>query len=93
MGYGTTPYGTHPYGSGVSTVAGTVTLDGSALQGAKVTVINDTQGTIQGVTTTDAAGGYSVDCPTGDTVHVLIKYDDGAGTMYQDSSKPFIVLS
>lgn len=74
-----------------ATVSGTVTLDSSALEGAKITVINDTQGAIQGTATTDVNGAYSVDCPPGDTVHVLLEYDDGAGTQYNDESQPFVV--
>lgn len=71
-------------------VSGTVTLDGTALGGAKITVINDTQNTVQGVATTAADGSYAVECPVGDAVHVLMEYDDGS-TKYNDKSKPFIV--
>lgn len=77
--------------AGTVPVSGTVTDGGVALENAKITIVNDTQGTTEGTTLTDANGDYSVECPTGDTVHALVEFDDGAGTTRKGESKPFIV--
>ena len=69
-----------------------VTLDGAALQGAKITAINNDTGEVLGTTTTDASGNWTITVGGGQTVHVLAEYDDGAGTRYQEHSKPFIVV-
>lgn len=74
-----------------ASVTGTVTVDGTALEGATITGINDTTGSVYGTTTTDANGDYSIDFPVGDTAHLLMEYDDGTN-QYNDKSKPFVVV-
>lgn len=77
---------------GTSTVSGVAQLDdGTTLENAKITGINDTTGEIEGTTTTDVDGNYSMEFSTGDEGHFLFEYDDGAGTTHQAASKPFIV--
>lgn len=76
-------------------VSGTVTVNGTALSGAKITGLNETgtTTTIQGVTTTAADGTWSINYSSGDVAHILMEYDDGAGTRYNAHSKPFVVVS
>lgn len=74
----------------MASISGTVTLDGSGVSGAKVYVINDTDGTLEGSTTTDSNGDYSISVTGGITVHVAVQYEDGNGNQYNDHSKPFV---
>jgi hypothetical protein len=75
-----------------TTVSGTVILGGSGVQGAILTVINDSDGTVEATTTTDSNGDYSVSVPQNEVYHVLVEYDDGQGNLYNETSKPFIAL-
>lgn len=68
-----------------------VTLDGTAIQGALITVINHDTGAVLGEATTDIAGNWAVTVDGGQTVHVLAEYEDANGALYQEHSKPFVV--
>lgn len=69
-----------------------VTLDGSPIAGAEITVINNDTGAVLGTTTTDAAGNWAITVDGDQTVHALAKYEDSSGTLYQEHSKPFVVV-
>ena len=69
-----------------------VTLDGTAIQGAQITVINNDTGAVLGETTTDAAGNWTITVSGGQTVHVLAEYEDANGALYRDQSRPFMVI-
>lgn len=69
-----------------------VTLDGNPIAGAEIAVVNNDTGAVLGTTETDAAGNWSVTVDGGQTVHVLAKYEDSGGTLYQEHSKPFVVI-
>lgn len=71
------------------TISGTVTLSGSGVSGAKIHVIDDTNGDIEATTTTDSNGDYSVNVPAGETYHVTCQYDDGSAK-YNSESKPYV---
>lgn len=74
-----------------TTVSGTVTLDdGTALENAFITGYNQTLDIVEDTATTDASGYYELQMSIGDTVHVMMEYDDGS-TQYNAESKPFIV--
>jgi len=70
-------------------IAGTVTLSGSGVQGAKVYVINTDADTVAGTATTDANGDYSVTVPADSPYHIAVQYDDGS-QKYNALSKPFV---
>lgn len=72
-------------------LAGTVTLANNGIEGAKIYIINDTNGDIEAETTTDANGDYSVTVDTDNVYHVAVQYEDSSGNQYNDESKPFIV--
>lgn len=76
--------------SQTATVSGTFTVDGSAVSGANIIAINDTQGTFQTSTTTDTNGAYSIEFPSGEEGHFAGYYDDGT-TIHKVLSKPFVV--
>lgn len=69
-----------------------VTLDGTAIEGAQIAVINNDTGAVLGETTTDVDGNWAITVSGGQTVHVLAEYDDGAGNLYQEHSKPFVAV-
>ena len=69
-----------------------VTLDGTAVQGAAITVINHDTGAVLGETTTDTSGNWAITVSGGQTVHVLAEYEDADGNLYQEHSKPFVVV-
>jgi hypothetical protein len=70
-------------------ISGTVVNGGSAVSGAKVTVIDDTSDEVFTTTTTDANGNWSATVP--DTrLHVVAQYEDGSGTVYNTTSYPFV---
>jgi hypothetical protein len=73
-----------------TTLSGTVTLDGSAVEGATIYCIDDTNESIAEVTSTDANGDYRVRVDTGDLYHMVVQYEDGQGNQYNDESKPFL---
>ena len=85
------PYNVHIYDTPPTTVSGTFYADGTATGGATVTAFNDTQGTVQGTTQTNADGTFSISFPTGDEGHFLVEYTDADGNEYKAESKPFIV--
>lgn len=70
-------------------IAGTVTLNGSGVQGAKVYVIDTNSDTVVGTATTDTNGDYSVTVPAEPPYHVAVQYDDGS-QKYNALSKPYI---
>jgi len=70
-------------------IAGTVTLSGSGVSGARVFVVDADANELEVETATDANGEYSVTVPNGTTYHVTVQYDDGS-TLYNALSKPFI---
>ena len=72
------------------TIKGTVNLNASPVEGAKVRLINDTTNTYIGDTLTDASGNYefSVSSDTADH-HAMVEYESG-GNKYHALSKPFI---
>lgn len=69
-----------------------VTLDGTAIQGADIAVINNDTGAVLGETTTDAAGNWTITVAGSQTVHVLAEYEDANGALYRDQSRPFMVI-
>lgn len=69
-----------------------VTLDGTAIQGALITVIHTDTGAVLGETTTDASGNWTITVDAGQTVHVLAEYEDSEGTLYQEHSHPFVTV-
>jgi hypothetical protein len=73
-----------------TTLSGTVTLSGSAVEAATIYCIDDTNQNIAEVTTTDANGDYMVRVDTGDLYHMVVQYEDDQGNQYNDESKPFI---
>lgn len=73
-------------------LSGTCTLDGSAISGAAVYLINTDDGAVEATATTDANGEYTFSSVPGGTYHVAAQYDDGSGTQYNAPSKPFITL-
>lgn len=72
-------------------LAGTCTLNGTAVSGAVIYVVNTTNDTVEVETTTDDNGNWSVGVPTGNTYHVAAQYDDGTDK-YNEYSKPFLVV-
>ena len=70
-------------------IAGTVTLSGSGVQGAKVYVINAENDTVERTATTDANGDYGVTVPADPPYHIAVQYDDGS-QKYNALSKPFV---
>ncbi len=79
-------------GASVGSIADTVTLDGSPVEGATVWLINSTDGTLDS-TTTDASGEFSFDnLPVGDEYMVAVQHESG-GTQYSAMSKPFLTPS
>ncbi len=71
-------------------ISGTVTKEGSVVDGAKITLINDTDNTIVGTTTTDTNGDYSFEeLNNNKTYHIIAQYDDGT-TKYNAESKPYL---
>lgn len=75
---------------GTTTISGTVTLSGSGVQGATVSVINDSTDRLADEATTDSNGDWQASVPKNATCHVAVQYEDGQGTQYNDESKPFI---
>ncbi len=78
------------------TFSGTVTLSGSGVQNATVYVINDTTGAMEGSTTTDSSGNYTVQVASGngsDTFHVAAEYEDSNGNQYNATSEPYVTPS
>lgn len=73
-------------------VSGTVELNGSGVQGAKVLAVNDSKGTLADTQITDSSGDYRFSLNPGDTYHIAVQYDNGS-TKYNDESKPFITPS
>ena len=74
-----------------TTVTGpSVTLDGSAIQGAVITIIESDTGDHLGTDTTDTNGDWAIDVPQGSAVHCMCEYEDADGNRYRDYSKPFI---
>lgn len=71
-------------------VSGTVTLNGSGVQGATVRVIDQNTDTQIASATTDSNGDYGITVDSGLTVHVTVEYEDGSGNQYNDESKPFV---
>lgn len=70
-------------------VSGTVVDGGSAVSGAKVTVIDDTNNNILATTTTDSNGNWSAEAA--DTrLHVIAQYQDDSGTEYNTTSYPYV---
>jgi len=60
------------------------------VEGVKITLINDSQDSLAGTTTTDSNGEYSFNnLSASDTYHVAAQYDDGSD-YYNAYSKPFI---
>jgi hypothetical protein len=70
-------------------ISGQVTLEGAAVEGAKVFLINDTDGTLDGVETTDSTGSYSFEVTAGKVYHIAAQYADGE-TLYHAKSYPFL---
>lgn len=67
-----------------------VTLAGVPLEGATVFLINDTDGTLEGETTTDASGVYTFSgLALAKTYHAAAQYESG-GTQYHGRSQPFL---
>jgi hypothetical protein len=64
----------------VSDVTGTVTLDGTAVQGAEVYGYNETDEEFIANVTTDSNGGYTLTQAgfAGETILVAVDYDDGS---------------
>lgn len=71
------------------TISGTATLNGNAVQGAKVYVIDTSNDTIQTTATTDSNGNYAVSVPYGPEYHIAAQYESG-GDQYNAESKPFV---
>ena len=74
----------------IFSIKGTVNLNASPVEGAKVRLINDTTNTYIGDTLTDASGNYEFSVSS-DTVdhHAMVEYESG-GNKYHALSKPFI---
>ena len=66
-------------------IKGTVTLEGSPVEGATVRVFNQTTETYIDDTLTDASGEYSFDLSTEDDYHLFVEYEQG-GTLYNAES-------
>lgn len=61
---------------------GTVTLNSSAVQGAVVYAVNQSDDTLTGTSTTDSSGNYSIDdSGVSSDHHLFVEYDD-SGTLY-----------
>jgi hypothetical protein len=73
-----------------TTLSGTVTLNGSGVDGATIYCIDTTNQDVAEVTTTDANGDYRVRVDTGDLYHMVVQYEDDQGNQYNDESKPFL---
>lgn len=73
-------------------ITGTVTLDGTALEGAKITAIDQEVGDVIGTATSAADGSYTIANSRNTTALCLMEYDDGAGTAYQAHSQPFVTV-
>jgi hypothetical protein len=71
-------------------LSGVVNLGGSPVQGAKITIYDDTNNTVFSTVTTDSNGNFTDYLTSGNVYHVLVEYDDGQGNKYNDESKPFI---
>lgn len=87
----TTSTAISPTASEVTTIGGTTNLNGSAVSGARVFVVDTTNDTIVADTTSDGSGNWTASVPTGNTYHVCAQYDDGSGNQYNEYSKPFMV--
>lgn len=71
-------------------VSGTVTdSGGNPVEGAIITVIDETDDAVVGTTTTAADGTYSITAAVNNTVHVLCEYTDANGDQHS-LSYPFV---
>lgn len=78
----------------MATVTGpAVTLDGTAVEGATVSLINNETGEPLAKTTTDASGNWSLTVADGLTVHARVRYMDSTGELHRTYSKPFVVAN
>lgn len=77
----------------MAAISGTATLDGAAIEGAKIHVINSDSDTHVGTDTTGTDGSYSVTVPD-DTAEyaVFAQYEDSTGNQYDTEGRPFITL-
>jgi len=72
-------------------LSGQAVQGGSGVSGAKIYVLDATNDTLLGTTTSDANGNWSFSTTQQTTVHVVAEYDDGTD-QYNVESYPFIDL-
>lgn len=72
-------------------ISGTITVDGSAVSGAKVHLLNQTDNTYKGTTTSDVNGHWTIDVSVdnSDLFIAMAQYDDGS-TKYETEAKPYL---
>lgn len=73
-----------------ASISGTVTLDGSGVDGATIYVIDQGTDSIEVTTTTASDGTYSATVAANQTVHVVVEYEDSGGVRYVAASQSFI---
>lgn len=72
-------------------LSGTCTVNGSGVDGAVIRVVDVASEEVLGTTTSDSSGAWSIDPPTGRTVHVIAEYTDSStSTDYHTQSYPYI---
>ena len=69
---------------------GTVTLDGSGVEDAKVTAINDTTEQVTDTSLTDSSGEYSIVPEDEDTYHLIVEYEDENNDEFNAESRPYL---
>lgn len=71
-------------------ISGTVTLSGSPVENAKITLVNSATDLVVDVVLTDAAGYYEFgELDPGTLYHCIAEYDDGAD-LWNTLSLPFL---
>lgn len=79
-----------PSVANTTVIGGTCTLNGSAVSGAVVHVVDTSDQTVVAEVTSDSNGNWSARVDKGDTYHAAARYDDGTDK-YNEHSMPFLV--
>lgn len=72
-------------------ISGNVVQNGSGVSGAKIFIVDDTNGELLTTTTTDSNGDWSATAPSTE-IHVSAQYTDGNGDEYNAKSLPYISI-
>ena len=73
------------------TLSGTVTLNGAAVSGATVYIVNTTLNYLEATVTTNSSGAWSRSVASGCTYHAAVQYQNGS-QLYNAPSLPFVTV-